>query len=118
MRSTDPYYAMSRRRGTAPRRDTMSTQERYARPPGDTEWIVKQDFDTTFRWEYEDGRDKLLNLYEKGKRLQWNAAERIDWSQDLDPENPEQMPDQTIPIFGSAVWDRMSAAEHAKVRRH
>src|SRR5258707_13372478 len=28
------------------------------------------------------------------------------------------MPDQTIPIFGSAVWDRMSAAEHAKVRRH
>src|SRR5258705_68091 len=65
MRSTDTYYAMSRRRGTAPRRDTMSTQERYARPPGDTEWIVKQGFDTTFRWEYEDGRDKLLKLYEK-----------------------------------------------------
>src|SRR5882757_10801584 len=107
-----------KRARAAPGGTAMSTQERYARPPGETEWIVKQDFDTTFRWEYEDGRDKLLNLYEKGKRLQWNAAERIDWSQDLDPENPEQMPDQTIPIFGSAVWDRMSEAEHAKVRRH
>jgi hypothetical protein len=24
---------------------------------------------------YEDGREKLLNLYEKGKRLRWNANE-------------------------------------------
>jgi hypothetical protein len=27
-----------------------------------------------------------LNLYRKGKKLQWDAAERIDWSQDLDPK--------------------------------
>jgi hypothetical protein len=72
----------------------------------------------TFRWEYADGREKLLSLYEKGKRLQWNAAERIDWSQDLDPENPEGLPDAIIPIFGSDVWARLDNAEKARVRTH
>jgi hypothetical protein len=94
------------------------TIDRYARPVDATEWEVPQSFGTTFRWEYNDGRDKLLNLYEKGKRLQWNAAERIDWSQDLDPENPSGLPDETLPIFGSGAWNRLSAAERANVRRH
>ena len=66
----------------------MSTEERYARDRGPIEWGVEQEYATTFRWEYDDGRDKLLNLYRKGKKLQWDAADRIDWSQDLDPENP------------------------------
>jgi hypothetical protein len=96
----------------------MSTFDRYARPAGTPEWQVEQVFPTTFRWEYDDGREKLLNLYEKGKRLQWNASERIDWTQDLDPENPEQLPDETIPIYGSGVWGRLSAREKADVRRH
>jgi hypothetical protein len=96
----------------------MSTLDRYARPADATAWTVKQDFPTTLRWEYDDGREKLLNLYQKGKRLQWDAAERIDWSCDLDPENPEQLPDETVPIFGSDVWNRLGADERARVRRH
>ena len=52
---------------------------------------------------------------EKGKRLQWNASDRIDWSLDLDPENPEQLPDETIPIFGSDVWERMTRPERANL---
>src|SRR5580765_2750196 len=99
--------ASQRHRGRDPARtggSPMSTLERYACPIDATEWQVEQRFVNTFRWEYEDGRDKLLGLYEKGKRLQWNAAERIDWSQDLDPENPEGLPDAVIPIFGSDVW--------------
>jgi hypothetical protein len=58
----------------------MSTRDRYARPAEGEGWSVPLSSATTFRWEYEDGREKLLNLYEKGKRLQWNAGERIDWS--------------------------------------
>jgi hypothetical protein len=96
----------------------MSTLERYARPAGSMDWQVDQRFANTFRWEYQDGREKLLGLYEKGKRLQWNAAERIDWSQDLDPENPEGLPDEIIPIFGSDVWNRLTPAERARVRTH
>jgi len=96
----------------------MPTTERYAADPGPMDWDVPTEFPTKFRWEYEDGREKLLNLYAKGKRLQWDAADRIDWSQDLDPENPEGLPDETVPIFGSDVWNRLSEKERANVRRH
>ena len=96
----------------------MSTMDRYPRPLDADRWNVPQAFDTTFRWEYEDGNEKLLNLYAKGKRLQWDAAERIDWSQSLDPENPEGLPDQLIPIFGSDMWERLGAAERVRLRHH
>ncbi len=96
----------------------MTTVDRYARPVTETDWILPQSFETVFRWEYEDGRDKLLNLYQKGKRLQWDASERIDWSQNLDPENPEGLPDEVIPIHGSEIWNRLTAEEKANLRRH
>jgi hypothetical protein len=58
----------------------MSTQKRYARPIERDEWKVPGGFETTFKWEYEDGVESLRKLYEKGKNLQWNATNRIDWS--------------------------------------
>jgi hypothetical protein len=96
----------------------MSTTERYARSVEHTAWEVPGEFATTFRWEYDDGRDALLRLYEKGKELQWNANTRIDWSQDLDPENPQGLPDESVSIFGSDVWRRLTDREKANVRRH
>jgi hypothetical protein len=96
----------------------MSTQERYATPADGVAWNVPGSFETAFRWEYQDGRESLLNLYRKGKQKQWDADVRIDWSQHLDPENPEQLPDESIPIHGSPAWHRLTAAERANVRRH
>jgi hypothetical protein len=96
----------------------MSTADRYAVPTTTTDWDVKQHFTSTFRWEYEDGRASLLSLYEKGKARQWNAAERIDWSQELDPENPEQLPDESMPIFGSGPYLRMTEKEKVQARTH
>jgi hypothetical protein len=96
----------------------MSSFDLYAQSTGGHAWNVPQSYDTSFPWEYQDGREKLLNLYEKGKRLQWNSNERIDWSQDLDPENPAQLPDEYMPLFGSDVWHRMTAAERNNARRH
>ena len=96
----------------------MSTAERYTNRPETNEWDVAQTFDTTFRWEYEDGRDKLLGLYDKGKKLQWDAENRIDWSQDLDPDNPGGIPDEAIPIYGTDIWDRLDEKGQAEVRKH
>jgi hypothetical protein len=96
----------------------MSTQSRYARPADESEWKIAGTFDTVFEWEYETGGEALLKLYEKGKNLQWNTNARIDWSQDLDPENPQELPDEGIAIFGSEVWDRLTPKEKANVRRH
>ncbi len=96
----------------------MSTQERYQMPLEGLEWTVPSNFDSAFKWEYEDGSEALRRLYEKGKNLQWNATNRIDWSQNLDPENPEELPDEALSIFGSDVWNRMTAKERAELRRH
>ena len=96
----------------------MSTTERYARPVAETAWEIPSAFGTVFRWEYEEARDPLLRLYEKGKNLQWNTNTRIDWSQDLDPENPQGLPDESVSIFGSHVWGRLTPREKANARRH
>ena len=96
----------------------MSTTERYARPVGETAWEIPSEFGTVFRWEYEEAREPLLRLYEKGKNLQWNTNTRIDWSQDLDPENPQGFPYESVSIFGSQVWGRLSPREKANARRH
>jgi hypothetical protein len=96
----------------------MSTTYRYTLPVEQTEWKFEGNAETAFTWEYDEPRAALLQLYDKGKRQQWDAAERIDWDQDLDPENPMLLDDRVIPIFGSAIWDRMNEAERRRVRHH
>ena len=96
----------------------MSTEQRYARPVEGLEWPVSGQFDTVFEWEYEAGTESLRRLYQKGKRLQWDQETRIDWSQDLDPENPQGLPDEAIVIYDSPVWNKLNRKERANVRRH
>ncbi len=96
----------------------MTSMNRYPQPLTDEEWHVRQPLESVFRWEYDDGRKRMLNLYDQGKRRQWDAAQRIDWSQELDPENPSGLPDEIIGIFGSEIWNRMDDKEKARVRQH
>ncbi len=96
----------------------MSTTYRYVLPVEQTEWKFDGSAETCFTWEYEDERAALLQLYDKGKKQQWDAAERIDWSQDLDPENPMLLDDSVVHIYGSDIWNRMTEKERREVRRH
>ena len=96
----------------------MSNQFAYALPVGQTQWTIDGATSTHFRWDYADGNAELLALYAKGKSQQWDAAERIDWSQSLDPENPVALDDRVIAIHGSDIWHRMTAKERANLRRH
>jgi len=73
---------------------------------------------TVFDFKYTDGRDELLRLYDKGTRRQWIGSERLDWSHELDPENPVGWPDEIIPIYGTEWWERMTPAEHGNLRRN
>ena len=96
----------------------MATMYRYQLPVEQSQWTLQGETQTSFTWEYEDEREKLLALYDKGKKQQWDAAERIDWSIDLDPENPQQLDDRAIPIYGSPLWDRLTKEERIKLRHH
>jgi len=46
---------------------------------------VKATIDTVFDWQYALKKQNLLNLYEKGKTLAWNAND-LDWSIDVNFE--------------------------------
>jgi para-aminobenzoate N-oxygenase AurF len=93
--------------------------DRYPFPaPEGSVWRVPQDFDVTFNWDYADGRETMMGLYRKGIEMQWNAETRIDWTQELDEENPEQLPEEMLPISGMAEYEKMSAKEKGTVRRH
>jgi P-aminobenzoate N-oxygenase AurF len=96
----------------------MSTMYRYALPVELSEWKFEGTVETRFTWEYDDERQSLLQLYDKGKKQQWDAALRIDWSQDLDHENPMQLDDKVIPIFGTDIWRRLTEKEKIEVRHH
>ena len=96
----------------------MATEYRYAIPIERTDWTFDGATETVFRWEYEDGRDELLKLYAKGKQQQWDADDRLDWSQDLDPENPMLLADESIQIYGSDIWNRMTKKEKTNLRHH
>jgi hypothetical protein len=90
----------------------------YTLPVEQTQWHIDNSSTTVFNWEYDEGRDKLLNLYEKGKNLQWNTSNRLDWSQAVDLRNPLGTPDELISIYGSDIWNKMSDDNKAELRLH
>ena len=96
----------------------MANEFRYVLPVEQTQWTVAGESSTVLRWDYDNARGDLLALYDKGKARQWDAATRIDWSQDLDPENPVGIDDRFISIYGSDIWQKLTAKERANLRRH
>jgi 1,2-phenylacetyl-CoA epoxidase catalytic subunit len=95
----------------------MSTRH-YTLPVGQTQWEVPSGNTTVFNWEYDETRDRLLTLYEKGKEKQWNAQTRLDWSVEVDPTSNVNGPDYYIPIFGSDIWENMTEEEKGETRHH
>jgi P-aminobenzoate N-oxygenase AurF len=95
----------------------MSTRV-YTLPVEQTRWEVPGGPQTVFNWEYDEGRDKLLNLYEKGKARQWNSRDRIDWSIEVDKANPIGGPEAYVPIYGSDIWERMGERDRAQLFHH
>jgi uncharacterized protein YbaR (Trm112 family) len=97
---------------------SMPTHDLYARNPGDSHWQIPASGAARFSWEYDDGRDRLLALYQKGKDKQWDAQSRIDWDQEVDPTNVAGFPEQFNPLFGSDIWEKMTEAERQEFGRH
>jgi hypothetical protein len=96
----------------------MSTRKIYTLPVELTEWKFDGATEIHFNWEYEDGSDSLLELYEKGKQQQWDASTRLDWSLELNPDNPMELKDEAISIYETDYWRRMNEQERSWLRRH
>jgi len=96
----------------------MSTLFRYTLPVEETHWKFQGAGDTTFTWNYDAASEDLLKLYSKGKQQQWDAEKRIDWSLDVDPDDPMQMDDSVVPLYGTPLWNRMSDKQKSELRYH
>ncbi len=73
-----------------------------------------------FTWEYDDGRDRLLALYQKGKDKQWDAVTRVDWDLEVDPYDPLELPGRDHARLRLAPEDRRCRRQdpQAWCRRH
>lgn len=78
---------------------------------------IPTQYEAVFDWEYKFRREELVRLYEKGKRLQWNASTDIDWSIDVDPERVRQ---ENIDAFDSVLQppEKLDVATRRKLKHH
>ena len=96
----------------------MSTRDLYTTAPEQPGWEVPMSGDARFSWEYDDGRQRLLALYQKGKDKQWDAVKRIDWDIEVDPYDVLGVPDESMAIYGTRYWDQLGPQNRKELRRH
>ncbi len=96
----------------------MSTYDMYTSPVARGTWDVPAAGAARFSWEYDDGRQRLLDLYQRGKDKQWDAAKRIDWNQQVSEANVTEAGDEFCPIYGSRQWDKLNERERQEVGHH
>jgi hypothetical protein len=85
---------------------------------GASRLYVESPATTIFDFDYTAARDQLLRLYDKGTRRQWIGSDRLDWTLEIDPDNPVGMPEEINPLFGTSWWDKMNDREQGELRRH
>ena len=96
----------------------MWTYNRHVNAPANLDWQVPASGAARFSWEYEDGRDRLLALYQKGKDKQWDGARRIDWDLEVDPYDPLGTPDEALTLYGSRHWAKLTERDKGELRKH
>ncbi len=84
----------------------------------DPKWGVESPSTTVFDFDYMGGRDQLLRLYDKGTRRQWIGSDRLDWSLEVDPDNPVGLPDELSPLYDTEWWRKWDDKQKAELRRH
>ncbi len=97
---------------------TVSTYDHYTTPVEPGTWDIPAAGAVRFNWEYDNGRTRLLDLYQRGKDKQWDATKRIDWSIPVNPCNVMDQDESLNPIYGSAQWEKLNQAERDELGHH
>jgi hypothetical protein len=90
----------------------------YSSPVATETWDVPASGAARFSWEYDSGRQQLLDLYQRGKDKQWDAAKRIDWAQPVNPVRVMETGEDLVPIYGSRQWEKLNQTERDELSRH
>jgi len=72
--------------------------------------------DATFDWRYRRAFPEMARLYDAAKASQWDGAEALDWSQPVDPRDPERplLPERFLPFATLEAWRKATPAEKAE----
>src|SRR5579859_6152377 len=81
-------------------------------------WEVPAAGAARFSWEYDSGRQQLLDLYQRGKDKQWDAVTRIDWEQPVNPLRVMETGEEIVPIYGSRQWEKLNQDERDELGMH
>jgi P-aminobenzoate N-oxygenase AurF len=96
----------------------VSTYDHYTMPVEPGTWDIPAAGAVRFNWEYDNGRTRLLDLYQRGKDKQWDATKRIDWSIPVNPTNVMEIGEEFCPIYGSPQWEKLNQAERDDLGHH
>jgi hypothetical protein len=96
----------------------VSTYEHYTTPVPPGTWDVPAAGAARFSWEYDEGRTRLLDLYQRGKDKQWDATKRIDWSIPVNPSDVMEAGEELCPIYGSPQWNKLNQKEKDELGHH
>jgi P-aminobenzoate N-oxygenase AurF len=96
----------------------VSTYDHDAALAAPGTWDVPATGAARFTWDYDHGRSRLLDLYQRGKDKQWDATKRIDWGLPVDPTNVMGISEEFSPIYGSRQWEVLSQAERDELGLH
>jgi P-aminobenzoate N-oxygenase AurF len=96
----------------------VSTYDHYTTPVAPGTWDIPAAGSARFSWEYDEGRSRLLDLYQRGKDKQWDAAKRIDWSIPVNPANVMDQGEEFNPIYGSRQWGVLNQEERDELGHH
>ncbi len=96
----------------------MTTYEHYTTPVPPGTWDIPAAGAARFSWEYDGGRSRLLDLYQRGKDKQWDASKRIDWSIPVNPSDVMEAGEELSPIYGSPQWNKLNQKERDELGHH
>jgi hypothetical protein len=96
----------------------MAAVFKYILPVEETHWKFQGASETAFTWNYDTQSEELLRLYAKGKQQQWDAEKRIDWSLEVDPDDPMQIAEEMLPLYGTPLYQQLSERQRSDLRYH
>jgi len=88
----------------------------YQLPVAQTGWTLDGTAQTSFTWECEDQRAKLLALTTRARNGDGTRSSGSIGRSSFQPENPQEIDDRLIPIVESSIWNRLTNDEKIHVR--
>ncbi len=84
-------------------------------------WKTKHVYDTpmdiAWQFDYMISQEKLENLYSKAKQTQWDGAQELDWSIEIDPSKP-LLDEQVSGLMRLPIIQKLSKSQREKFNAH